>query len=182
MTDQQIQQYVQSQMALAQKNALYSTKNVTYHTHNGIDSPKLNIPSGSSSNISGSSTGSQNTIAQSSYVLIQSTNDFANGITWTGSPSYEFTVQTAGVYLIIGVIAYAETGTGYPYEAWIYKNGVALFSGYATATTTAAGAYPIATKIVNLAVGDTIQMYGYQAQNNPAGLYSSQTYINIATI
>jgi hypothetical protein len=44
----------------------------------------------SSSSINGSSTGSQNTIAQSQYVLIQSSNDFANGITWTGSPSYKF--------------------------------------------------------------------------------------------
>lgn len=188
MISPEIQQYVQNAIKNAQNEKRYSTKNAEFVTHNGIDAPRvdynnlLNLPSSSSSSISGSSTGAQNDV-NTGYVLIEiSSNDFANGITWTGSPSYQFTVTTAGVYLIVGVIGFSATGTGAPFETWIYKNGTALFSGYATAPSSTDGVYPVAAKIVQLAVGDYIQLYSYQSASSTQGLYTSQTYLNIASV
>lgn len=45
MISPEIQQYVQQQIAAAQRRSLYSTKNVANHIHNGIDAPKLPLAS-----------------------------------------------------------------------------------------------------------------------------------------
>src|SRR4051812_40113855 len=73
MISSEIQNYVQQQIASAQRQALYSTQNAAGHTHNGIDSPLISsassstIPTGFISPYGGSS-------APTAYLLCDGTS------------------------------------------------------------------------------------------------------------
>lgn len=110
-------------------------------------------------------------------------NDFVVGLTWD-STNNRFVITAAGRYLITGEVAYSNAADGKQYEAMIYKNGSQVTQGRVMCA--AAGAYitPSCTDILNLAVGDYIEIF---TQHNEAGASTiasatDSTYITIAKI
>lgn len=182
MTEDQVRAIVSQMLQKGQ----YSVPKVPIHTHNGIDSFKImyaNITgtptiSGSIS-INGLSTGSQSTLASGMSTQVQfSANSFSNGITWDGT-GYQFTIVTAGQYLIVGRVNYSSAIATTTYSASININasGVATDARYITGNNTIGNEV---TYLVNLAVGDNITLYVEQSSGFTANFAAA--YLAVAKV
>lgn len=183
-----------------------------FHLHNGNDSPQIDIsniarfPSnpndgdtiiyssalkqwitstGSGGNSNGRSHGSNIVVipSGSGAQITLNANDFANGITWD-STNHQFVIVTAGQYLITGAIIFTNITDGKVYECWIVVNGVVLTQVLNQAGSSVSALSITATDILNLAAGDTVQLYTFQGSgsNQNLGTSGDNTYLSIAKV
>lgn len=107
------------------------------------------------------------------------TTDLENGMT-NDTSNYKITAKTAGYYLVTGKITWDTPVAAKSYWTYIYKNGGAV-SNMITQPAAAAAFSGLCVALVYLAVGDYIQMKGYQ--NSGSNVYSrSETDLFICKV
>lgn len=137
---------------------------------------------GGATSINGTAWGNISSIPSGLDTLVSlPTLEFSNGITFSSST---FTIVTAGQYLVTGIATYTSSVTGKEYQTEIWVNGLAVAKSYFQAAGTAGAIGPCVTRIVNLNVGDHVQLYTWQSTGSSESLYnaSSLTYLSIAKV
>lgn len=110
------------------------------------------------------------------------TNEFATGITWDGANN-KFVVVTPGKYLVTGQIWWAAA-MDTELAVKIYKNGAMVIEGATINGTFSGNASTAASKILDLAANDTIELYAFQLSGgnvNALGV-SAGTFLSIAKV
>jgi hypothetical protein len=125
------------------------------------------------------STGAQTNIASGTSQIALTANSFSNGITWSSS-NHNFTIVTAGVYYVTGVIAWSNA-SGIYFESIIYQNGGAtnLVSLNAAPSAGASGVTSMVSGLINCAVGDTIALYGGNNTGGNVASFASNTWLSL---
>jgi len=105
-----------------------------------------------------------------------STEDFDTGSFWASGSPTKFSITQNGFYRINAQLQAGSSGTAQSYTLGIYKNGVAL-----TTSIAAANQYNTYDEIVQLAVGDYVEVYA--AESTSVGtLESDNTFFEITQV
>lgn len=163
---------------------------VVEHYHDGLDSPKiktsdLNDDLGALASAAYADGPGTNTVVPGGFtatkIPIASAN-FATGITYDPG-NKRFKIITAGKYLVIGVVFYSNpTTANVSYQTMIYLNGVQTVTAYVVPPVLAVTVAQVASRILNLAVNDYIELWG---QTNAAGnnnVSGTLSYLSIAKV
>lgn len=186
MTPQDIEDIVLTFIRKSQ----YDLKGTPYHEHNGIDSSRinysnlLNTPTTSSSvNASGPGSGTTTVAASFTDTKIPITSaDFANGITYD-STNKRFQIVTAGQYYITGFIFWSNPSVAnVSYQTIVYLNGSSNFKSTIVPPVTSVSISIPATRILNLSVGDYLELYGSCGGASTNAVAGALSYLCLAQV
>lgn len=104
------------------------------------------------------------------------TEDFDTGSFWASSAPTKHTITQNGFYRINAQLQAGASGTSQSYTFGIYKNGVAL-----TTSTAAANQYVTYDEIVQLAVGDYVEVYASESTSS-GSIESDNTFFEITQV
>lgn len=180
MISQELKTYVQGEIAKAQKDALYSTKNVAAHTHNGIDSPKIDT----SSSINASGPGTTTTVS-ASFVPTKipiSSATFTNGVTFDTAGG-GFKILTSGQYLVTGMAFFSSPSqANVSYQSMLYKNTSEVSASYGVPPVASISMGLPSSIIISCAAGDELYLYAQTGATSPQTVSGAQSYLSIAMV
>lgn len=182
MKPEDIQQ-VQRMITESQKKTQYNWSYVPAHIHNGIDSPSLNFPVVTPINASGPGSGTTTVAASFTDTKIPITSaDFANGITYD-STNKRFQIVTAGQYYITGFIFWSNPSVAnVSYQTIVYLNGSSNFKSTIVPPVTSVSISIPATRILNLAAGDYLELYGSCGGASTNAVAGALSYLCLAKV
>lgn len=118
--------------------------------------------------------------------LVALASGFFNGITWDTSTN-AFVIITAGQYLVSGVVTYASLISGKLYKTEIFVNGSVVAETGAQSAVTGSGVATVSTCVtivLNLNVGDSVQLYTFQNSGSTESVAGGSPlgYLSIAQV
>lgn len=137
---------------------------------------------GTSKNASGPGTNTTIAASLSPTKVDIASADFANGITYDGT-NHKFVIVTAGQYSITGFLYYSNPSqANVSYQTMVYLNGSQAFAGYFVPPVTSISISQSVTKILNLSVGDYIELYGQTNSSSTNIVAGGLSYLSIAKV
>lgn len=169
-------------------------KPVVYHVHDDLDAPKVKTSNldndagwpetagATSTNASGPGTNTTIAASFSPTKMSISSADFANGITYD-SGNKRFQIVTAGQYIIAAELYYSNPNdVGKSYQTMVYVNGSQAFAAYSVCAASGIAISQSAVKILNLAAGDYIELYGQTGAGSGQSASGALSYLSVGKV
>lgn len=115
--------------------------------------------------------------------LLLTTNDFANGVTWTAG-SNRLVIVTPGVYMVTAMVTYTNSTSAKTYQVEIFKNGSTLIASEIVSAASGAAVGPNVSDIQTFAANDYLELYTFHntGGNSTISASTTATYLSLAKV